>query len=475
VSATGEVCCPPTGRISCRRTPRSLELSTITERQLDAIAAELNEPSSNDARLDGTVQELQRARCNRRLSAGPELRYGPSERRSSPTETGTLQPNRSATTSVLYDDQIVKRQRAGGISRYFVEVAREFRAHPELGITVRGAWRRTTNIHALEAGIAAPIPGGQRLQVAAHLVQRAAMSAPIGRPQRSLQQTVDIIHHTYYHRHYLGRSSARVTASTVHDMIPELLPQLFPRGNPHLAKEDFVRRSQLVFVPSQATRLDLERLYGPLEAEIAVVPHGVGPPFTDAVDGSSPPVPDSGSYALYLGDRRGYKDFGVAVIAMHDAVQRSRWVPRRLVVVGGGQPDNAERKLVSSVRNELKIEFRSASDQELADLYRSARLFLFPSRYEGFGIPTLEAMASRCPVVLPRCSSHPEVAGDAGSYFAPQDPESCADAIIRLSEDEEYRKLRIEAGNAQVASFSWPASARLMAQAYEEAVISHRS
>ena len=375
------------------------------------------------------------------------------------------------TTSVLYDAQAIKRQRAGGISRYFVQVARRFRDDPGLGIDLHTAWRRSTNIHAVEAGLAQPVGGGDRQQTARYLAQRATTASPVLTRLEPRGEPVDIVHHTYYYPHHLGRYRATLTASTVHDMIPELLPEVFPKGNPHLAKEAYTRRSDLVFCPSEATRIDLERFYGPLAVSVVVVPHGVGAPFTDPVDDATHDPSDATPYALYVGERKGYKDFRVAALALHEAVRRSSDVPRRLVVVGGGPFSADERQLIRTIAKQVEVVPRPATDVELAALYRGAAMFLFPSRYEGFGIPTLEAMVSGCPVVLPHCSSHPEVAGEAGTYFAPEDVEDCAAGIVRLSEDRDDRRTRIEAGRTRAADFTWPATARQMADAYHRTAV----
>jgi glycosyltransferase involved in cell wall biosynthesis len=367
---------------------------------------------------------------------------------------------------VLFDPQIVRRQRAGGISRYFVELARALREDPELRIDIRTPWGRSTNLHAVEAGLAAPIRFRRRGSELAHLAGRASLSLP--RFPRSVPD-VGIVHHTYYHRLFLHRYRDVIRASTVHDMIPELFPELFRRGNPHLAKERYVRRSRLVFCPSEATANDLRRLYGQLDGEVVVVPHGVGSPFTDPAPAHGGTGRAEPAYALFVGDRRGYKDFRVALEALHRASQDSVRSPRRLITVGGGPFSADEQRSIGAHRGVLEVVQVSADDRRLADLYRGAAVFLFPSRYEGFGIPTLEAMASGCPVVLPACSSHPDVAGPAGNYFSAQDHEACAHQIVRLVEDDAHRHRQVRAGSARVTSFTWERAARRAADAYHRA------
>src|SRR4051794_21276400 len=134
--------------------------------------------------------------------------------------------------NVRYDDQIFTMQRRGGISRYFVELIREFHNDPRLGVRPQFNWRWTRNDHALEAGM------GERLRVPAGSRGRVLRFA--NRMFMVKQPNADLTHHTYYRAGYLSRRSTPPMAVTVYDMIPELFPDLFPTGNPHADKRDYV-------------------------------------------------------------------------------------------------------------------------------------------------------------------------------------------------------------------------------------------
>jgi alpha-1,3-rhamnosyl/mannosyltransferase len=107
-------------------------------------------------------------------------------------------------------------------------------------------------------------------------------------------------------------------------------------------------------------------------------------------------------------------------------------------------------------------------DEQVAQLLAGARALIFPSRYEGFGLPVLEAMASGTPVITTRCSAMPEVAGAAGNYCDPDDPQGMREAMGQLIEDRLHWQACREAGLQQAALFSWQRCAQVTAQAYRQ-------
>ena len=340
---------------------------------------------------------------------------------------------------VRYDDQIMVRQRRGGISRYFVELVREFRADPGLGVSVEVDWRASRNEHAVAAGLGRPASRSRRrLTRLAHRL-----------PSVHLRRT-DVAHSTYYDPACLPVTPEPPMVVTVHDMIPELLPGLFPSGNPHLAKEDFVRRARAILCVSESTRKDLNEMYGPLEALVEVVPLGVG---RDFAPGRPRPhgLPDG--FILFMGNRGLYKDFGVAVEAF--AAIHASHPDLRLVAAGGGRFKDEELATMRRLSIDGSVHHVEATDPELPGLFGGAQAFVFPSRYEGFGLPTLEAMACGTPVILANSSSHPEVGGDAALFFEPGDASALCAQLVRLLEDTELREALVSRGLERAAGFTW--------------------
>jgi glycosyltransferase involved in cell wall biosynthesis len=95
------------------------------------------------------------------------------------------------------------------------------------------------------------------------------------------------------------------------------------------------------------------------------------------------------------------------------------------------------------------------NDEQLAELYQRAELFVFPSEYEGFGIPILESFACDCPIVLSNTSCFPEIAGDAGIYFNPQEIDDMVSAIQKVLDSDTLRKCMVERGRKQLTNYSW--------------------
>jgi glycosyltransferase involved in cell wall biosynthesis len=355
---------------------------------------------------------------------------------------------------VGYDEQVFLAQSRGGISRYFVSLIEEFAADPGLGVAPVTGWRLSSNAHATEAGLSRTLPALGRVPAAARAAYYVANTSA-----RRRAQAADLLHHSYFHPRFLAADSRAGHVTTVHDMIPELFPETFSGANPHLAKRAYVEASDLIICVSQSAYDDLVTVYGKPAAPVRVIHHGVDLGFAP---GLPEPEQRPARYLLYVGKREGYKDFGVllqAFAALDDAGVV-------LVAVGGGPFSPAELSAQARLGVAGRVQQRGATDVQLRRLYAHAEVFVFPSRHEGFGLPTLEAMASAAPVVLADTSSHPEAGGEVARYFPPGDDEALRQALEQLLGDQALRRELGQAGVARAAGFSWQASARAHAEAY---------
>lgn len=362
---------------------------------------------------------------------------------------------------VGFDDQIFEAQRRGGVSKYFVELIEQLPRH---GIQPIVLSTQTRNVHLQESGLipATPrrSPAAERAAWASWRVVGHPRSPPHPRPQ------LDVMHHTFTHPAYLhGWRGPRVV--TVYDMTPELFPEYFKLGNPHLAKRRYVEASDAVIAISRNTAGDMVRLYDleGLQEKTTVVHLGVDGRFFVGRDDTALSLPQH--YLLFVGVRSGYKDFSTALaawsrLAVHD--QRLEFV-----VVGGGPFSRSEQRRIAESGDAASVHHLVPDDDQIVEVYRRAAALVFPSRYEGFGLPTLESLATGTPVVLADASCSREVGGAAALYFAQGDVDELVDRLARAMSPEFRASIRLE-GPAHSEEFSWDRTAALTADIYRRVV-----
>ena len=250
---------------------------------------------------------------------------------------------------------------------------------------------------------------------------------------------------------------------TVHDISFEHDPTAMNRRDRFLFRTTVpraVRKAARVLTVSERTKQDLVERYGVQESKIVVTPNGVDPGFTP--DG---PRPNGPPYALFVGALQPRKDPVAAVEALALVGDEEL----RLVFVGpdkGGAEDT--RRAIERRGLGARVSFRGyVPPDELAALYRGAACLVFPSRYEGFGLPVLEAMASGTPVVASTAGALPEVAGDAAILVEERSAPALAAGIERALADSARL---VAAGLARASRYSWAETARRTLEVYRELV-----
>ena len=340
---------------------------------------------------------------------------------------------------VYYDYQIMLAQKFGGISRYVYEVSKRL---PSLGADVgmRAVYNRNyyfSRRFGLNDSSSLP------KLAAFHLINKAARFFDLH------QGKYDIFHPTYY---YADKFSGSKLIVTVHDMTHELY-SLNPRVIS--AKRKIIPQADRIIAVSENTKRDILKFFPALDPEIiSVIYHGASMSMINInVNEAEAVLPYD--YILFVGLRSLYKNFSRFTEAAKSLMSRSREL--HVLCVGGGSFTDEE---ISSF-GEFSGRFHqlSLSDDELARSYNGARCFVFPSEYEGFGIPLLEAFACSCPVVCSNSSSLPEIAGSAAEYFDPLSVDDMAGKIQKVIEDDKLRGNLINAGHERLKFFDWDKAA----------------
>ncbi len=342
---------------------------------------------------------------------------------------------------------------ASGIGRYLREVLARW---PDA--VVPEAYIYSTEEQ--QAWLAATRPGAVLIPTRAGIYSLREQALPLGLPP-------DVVYWVpHYNLPWLGR--AHVVA-TVHDAAPLVLREAFPRPAQRLAARFYFgavrRRARRVLVVSDFTAGELTQHARVRRDLIEVVPNGVDGSW----QASSPAVPRRPHRLLFVGNLKAHKNLGRLLEAI-ERVRRETGRDVSLDVVGqtsgfraGLEESTAERlRRTAWVRLHGKID-----DEQLRGLYAEAGALVFPSLYEGFGLPMLEAMAAGCPVVAARAGALPEIGGtdqaDGGGvvYFDPRDPVDIATQLERFWRLPATEHARMgEFGRARTARFSWDETAR---------------
>ncbi len=361
---------------------------------------------------------------------------------------------------IAFDHQIFGWQEYGGISRYAFETA-----------------SRIAKISGCELTVFTPF------YVNRYLAGRPPQLRLIGRPVRNFPRAgrivralngilvrpmlrryaPDIVHETYFQSGRLAPRRAKVVL-TVYDMIHERFPQHYSKFDPtRRQKAAAVQRADHVICISESTRRDLIEFTGIAPEKTSTILLGHSLTGDDCAEtGASNGRP----FILHVGLRGGYKNFS-SLLAAYAASQRLR-AEFDLVAFGGGAFSVAERAQMHRLGlAATRVRQVSGDDKLLSRLYRQATVFVFPSLYEGFGIPPLEAMDHGCPVVCGATSSLPEVVGDAARIADAADPASLQEAIEDVAFAHGTRSDLIARGRQRVQLFSWDRCAEQTVKLYE--------
>jgi len=351
---------------------------------------------------------------------------------------------------VFYDHQVFSLQNAGGGSRYFYELVRYLSGISGIRTDVLlGSNETVHDFRALASRQVRVRSFGNTLHPGA---RRYFVNELLGSCLSPFLGKVDVYHPT--HHRIMPAVRARRIVVTHHDCTQERFPHVFRYLKRVLAaKKLLYERADSIICVSESSRKDLLHYYAVDEAKTTVVHHGLSPLPRSQAAAAELRQAVRRPYVLYVGSRAEYKNFTGLLQAFHEAKLSADF---DLLAVGGGVLTTAEKAMIAGLGLTQSIVcLPRVSDEFLGECYAGARLFVYPSLWEGFGIPPLEAMAVGCPVVAANTGSIPEVCRDAPLYFDPYEPNSLVCTLLQAMNDETGRHRAIKRGKEVAAYYTW--------------------
>ena len=362
---------------------------------------------------------------------------------------------------ILYDGEIYRAQTAGGINSYFASLIGRLPASYQ-----------PTMLVAEDCGVSQPVHPRLKIrrQQETNNTNSNVFEGYYSRLKRRYfrpntdSSRFDLAHPTYYQL-VTGEelSSYRCpVVLTVWDMIHELFAaHMDPEGVFADIKRKAIQAADAIICISENTRNDLLERHPTAETKVRVTP--LAPDLEIGfIDG--PEMVPSRPYFLYVGSRSVYKNFHGLAAAFARAVSA---MPEITLCVVGAPFNEGELSLISKLKLTSHVEsYGYVANNHLTKLYRHSIALVYPSLYEGFGIPPLEAMACETAVLASRVASIPEVVGDAALLFDPQSPDELINGLLLLLDSPSERERLIARGRERVRMFSWNRTATKTLEIY---------
>lgn len=363
---------------------------------------------------------------------------------------------------VLYDHQCFVQQQYGGVSRYHYQLIKEL--NKLQNIEAKLSLKYSNNFYITEDknfGVKKFFPNNKFYfkRTILDFINRISTN-------RILEEgDYDIFHPTYYNPYFLNHLNNKPFIVTVYDSIHEKYPEIINSIDKTLEnKRILLSKAQLILAISNSTKNDLIQLYNIPAEKIEVV--YLAASINKSLVSSNVKLNIPEKYILFVGNRDFYKNFNNFILAVEPLLKENK--DMFLICAGGSLFTNEEKRFFQSKQLENKILYKAADDITLATLYTNALAFVFPTFYEGFGIPALEAMNCDCPVVMSNTSSLPEVGGDAAIYFDPNNIDDMREKIESVIINKDLRNDLILEAKTQRQKFSFEKTALDTKKIYEK-------
>ncbi len=358
-----------------------------------------------------------------------------------------------------------------GIGHYVAELTSALRADPQISLSLFDGWGWSPNLPA------AALPGYSRLSPLLRRLPGAYQARRWLEQQRFDRQPQPI---DLYHEPSLWPFEFKgPTIITLHDLTHLHYPATQPAARLREIERRLgrgVEQARLVLTDSQFVAHEAQRHFGLPAQRFIVAPLGVAARFHPRSAQALEPLlqglgVEPGGYFLCVGTLEPRKNL-VQALRAHTRLPEALRQRFPLLIVGmaGWKNRDLTHELQKALASGHVRLMGYLPDEQVAHLVAGARALVFPSLYEGFGLPVVEAMASGTPVILTPRSAMPEVAGNAGTYIEPDDVQSLRDALRLLIDDCAYWQHCREAGLQQAKLFSWERCAQITARAYRQAL-----
>lgn len=370
---------------------------------------------------------------------------------------------------IILDPQIFNQQTYGGISRYYAEVFSVLSEKKDIEIVL--PLYKSDNVYISKTQLLIKNKLLNWFYDSLTALKISTRSLRKKKSDRLLnkifeENAFDLFVPTYYNPYFLDKIKGKPFVLTVYDMIHELMPQYFENDPYNVVefKSKLIEKATKIIAVSHNTKKDIIRFFPQIDpSKIVVIYHGSSIKIEPEVKVNLP-----SSYILYVGSRANYKNFKFLVTAIAPLLKANPKL--NLLAAGGGKWDDDEINWIKSLGLEKQIIQKNFKEKELGYFYQNAELFVFPSLYEGFGIPVLEAMACGCPIVLTKHGSFPEVAGEAGVYFDSNSAIDLQNKIQMLLDNEEIKADFVKKGLQQVKRYDWKDAAEQCLKVYQDAI-----
>jgi glycosyltransferase involved in cell wall biosynthesis len=360
---------------------------------------------------------------------------------------------------IAYNYKIFWNQRYGGISRYFINIFNQLETNNHL-FRVFAPFFKNEYLNDFSRKNIEGSFTKDNIPFTSNLLK---MYNEIICLKKIESWKPDLVHYTYY---YNKLKKKRSTVITVYDLIHEKIAN---KDNKIIRpKKNMIEISDHIICISESTKKDLQKFYNVDDKKISIIYLGVNHLIKTKYE-NFPKFLKEDPYLLYIGSREKYKNFDFFIKSFSKS--KKLMENFNIILFGGGSITKQEKQILRSLKvDENKIKQVNGGDDMLINLYQNAKAFVFPSLYEGFGLPILESIRNKCPVI---CSDIPvfrEVAGDLVNFFNPENCESLINSIESVVFSDNVNENSIKDSKKITEQYNWEKCSKKTFEVYKKII-----